>query len=136
MWLKLWCFAESERFFLLRKCFLCNTDVLFKALEFPPLKIRWVNWIFKENNYTLNLALLKEHTRTAIMLFISVLKFSWSLSCEDIMNWRTVVPELTQTRSSKEWESAQRWKNVPTCLLSLVFRIWKVIFKICIDHYL
>ena len=68
--------------------------------------------------------------------FINVLKFSWSLSCEDIMNWRTVVPELMQTWSSKEWESAQRWKNVPTCLLSLVFRIWKVIFKICIDHYL
>ena len=50
---------------------------------FPLLQNIILQAVFKENNYTLNLALLKNHTRTAIMLFICVLKFSWSLSCED-----------------------------------------------------
>lgn len=54
-------FCIVRKTFPALKMFLCNTDVLFKALEFPLLKICWANWIFKENNYILNLALPKEH---------------------------------------------------------------------------
>lgn len=111
---------QSERLFLLRKCFLCDTDVLSKASEFPLLKICWANWIFKGNNYILNLAPLKEHARMSAMLFINILSFP--RVCHARRKWRDWGPRMTvdfnfkrmrKFKVKKKENSASNLKNLP-----------------------